>query len=95
MMTRKIHDDTAMAVIGEFFNVDHNDQKAMSTKMILGVVAKWDSYADELGSNAYALYNTLTDYITHKTYKEDTAATGLLFNQGRLERVLESNAVFA
>jgi hypothetical protein len=71
------------------------DQKAMSTKMIQSVISKWDSYADELGSNAYALYNTLTDYVTHKTYKEDTAATGLLFNQGRLERVLESNAVFA
>ena len=95
MMSRRITDDVAMEVIGQFFNIDHNDQKAMATKMILGVIGKWDSYADELGSNAYALYNTLTDYITHKTYKEDTAATGLLFNQGRLERVLESNAVFA
>lgn len=95
MMARKITDDTAMAVIGQFFNVDHMDQKAMATKTVLSVIGKWDSYANELGSNAYALYNTLTDYITHKTYKEDTAATGLLFNQGRLERVLESNEVFA
>jgi hypothetical protein len=95
MMARRINDDTAMAVIGEFFNVDHNDQKAMSTKMILSVIAKWDAYSNELGPNAYALYNALTDYVTHKTYKAETAATGLIFNQNRLERVLESNEVFA
>jgi hypothetical protein len=95
MMARRINNDTAMAVIGQFFNVDHNDQKAMSTKTVLTVVNKWDAYSNELGPNAYALYNALTDYVTHKTYKEDTAATGLIFNQGRLERVLESNEVFA
>lgn len=95
MMARRINDDTAMAVIGQFFNVDHNDQKAMSTKTVLTVVNKWDAYSNELGPNAYALYNALTDYVTHKTYKEDTAATGLIFNQGRLERVLETSEVFA
>ena len=94
-MARRINDDTAMAVIGQFFNVDHNDQKAMSTKTVLTVVNKWDAYSNELGPNAYALYNALTDYVTHKTYKEDTAATGLIFNQGRLERVLETSEVFA
>lgn len=95
MMSRRIDDNTAMAVIGEFFNVDHTDEKAMATKMIRGVVSSWDAYANELGRNAYALYNTLTDYVTHKTYKAETAATGLIFNQNRLERVLESNEVFA
>jgi hypothetical protein len=95
MMSRRVNDDLAMEVIGEFFGVDHTDEKAMATKMILGVIAKWDAYSNELGSNAYALYNTLTDYVTHKTYKAETAATGLIFNQNRLERVLESNEVFA
>lgn len=95
MMTRKIDDDTAMTVIGQFFNVDHNDQKAMATKTVQTVISKWDAYADELGRNAYALYNALTDYVTHKTYKENTAATGLIFNQSRLERVLETAEVFA
>jgi hypothetical protein len=95
MMSRRINDETAMQVIGEFFNVDHTDEKAMATKMIRSVISSWDAYSNELGPNAYALYNTLTDYVTHKTYKAETAATGLIFNQNRLERVLESNEVFA
>jgi IMP dehydrogenase len=94
MMARKINDTTAMEVIGQFFNVDHTDEKAMATKTIRGVVSKWDAYTNELGCNAYALYNTLTDYVTHKTYKEETAATGLIFNQNRLERVLVVNDAF-
>ena len=94
-MRRPVNDDTAMEVIAQFFGVDPADEKAMTTKSVLNLIGRWDAISDELGRNAYALYNAFTEYVTHKTYKAETAATGMLFNQNRLERVLESSEVFA
>ena len=95
LMTRKISEDVAMEVIAQFLGVDYTDQDAMNTPAVRAIAGRWDSYRDELGNNAYAIYNALTDYVSHKTYKEETHATGMVFNQGRLERVLEANPLFA
>jgi hypothetical protein len=94
LMARKIDDFTAVEVIAQFFGLDAEDDTCMDSGHAKVVLALWDSYKLELGSNAYALYNSFTDFISHKAYKSETAATGYLFNQSRLENVLENSAVF-
>lgn len=95
MMKTKITDSEAMQVIAEFFGLSDdeivNESKRASVQKM---VSLYDGYALEMGRNAYALYNCLTDFISHKTYKNETAATAMLFNQDRVTKILDTNAVF-
>ena len=55
----------------------------------------WEDYSDEMGANAYALYNSLTHFVTHKKRKNTSAAPAMLFNeQERLRRTVDKLKVF-
>lgn len=48
----------------------------------------FEAYKHEMGSNMYALYNAMTDYVSNKKYGPNTAAAAKLSNQQKLERTL-------
>ena len=52
-----------------------------------------ETYAREFGDNVYALYNALTDFVTHKQTK--TAANGRLNRENRLQKLMKNNRTFA
>ena len=95
MIKTNITDQEAMDVIAEFFGLRDDEPVAESKRVqVQKMVALYDGYAREMGRNAYALYNCLTDFISHKTYKNETAATAMIFNQDRVTKILDTNAVF-
>ena len=47
-----------------------------------------------MGRNAYALYNALSDYVTHREYKPETEAHSRMFHTNRMEAVIDSDQVF-
>ncbi len=51
-------------------------------------------YQDLMGRNAYALYNALSDYVTHREYKPETEAHSRMFHTNRMEAVIDSDQVF-
>jgi len=53
------------------------------------------TYSTEMGQNAWALYNAMTDFVSHRNYKEGTHAASLDFNREKLRATLSSAKVFA
>lgn len=59
------------------------------------LVELFDTYSKEMGRNAYALYNAMTDFTTHREYKADTHAAALLLNQQKVQRTVNTAKIFA
>lgn len=54
----------------------------------------FDAYAREMGSNAYALYNTFTDFITHRTRHKSAVASSRLIDENAFSAKVLSSALF-
>lgn len=91
MMQTKVTDMSAHRVILEFFNQE-DKENPFGNKNVQEVCVAWMAYKQELGSNAYALYNALTDWVTHKQSK--SGASGRINRERRLYSTLKSDAVF-
>ena len=95
MMARKVTLDEVMMVFADFSDGNNDDLelfgKRPQTQHLLNL---WTTYSTEMGNTVWALYNVLTDFISHKAYKAETKATGRLYNEGKLERIIESNPLF-
>lgn len=91
MMGTKISEGTAFAVITEFFGKEDLEDPFKNKDVAL-VNQLWKQYANEMGPNAYALYNSLTDWVSHKESK--TGASGRLVRERRLNKALDTVKVF-
>ena len=49
---------------------------------------RFDKYEQEMGKNAYALYNCLTDWITHRKRKEENGVASKVYDEEQLDKVL-------
>lgn len=55
------------------------------------ILASYDAYAREMGANAYAVYNTFTDFITHRTRHKTSVAKSRLYDENAFaSKVLDS-----
>lgn len=55
------------------------------------ILASYDAYAREMGANAYAVYNTFTDFITHRTRHKTSVAKSRLYDENAFaNKVLDS-----
>lgn len=82
-------------VLMNFLNLDINDDASRSNKRFLRLMETFSLYRFEMGQNVYALYNCLTDYVSHCSARNaDTAATNQMTNRRRLEKTLASEPIF-
>jgi len=93
LMGKEVHASSVPQLAAKFFRMEVKDLADYRpyTKLKLLV----DAYFTEMGSNAYALYNAFTDYITHKKRSPVAAATSQVFEETQLRHLLDSSKVFA
>ena len=96
MMAKKIQLSHADDVLLRFLNLNVNEESSRTNKRFLKISDTFQQYVKEMGMNAYALYNCLTDHVSHATPRnEDSAATHTFRNRRRLEKSLAKEVVFA
>jgi hypothetical protein len=98
MIERKVDREQLMRSLAIFLtgNSKVKDREAFTalptTSRILDL---FDMYSKEFGPNAYALYNALTDWVTHKKYTDRTKAGMLMLGQEKLENLMARSSLFA
>jgi hypothetical protein len=95
MMQRPVTPSEAEQVIAKFLMVDHTEEGWKELPKAAKVLGLWAGYKSEMGANAYALYNVLTDYLSHRVVREGSASSTGLYNEGRLIKLLDNSPVFA
>ena len=96
MMQSSVSMGKAEHVLMNFLNLDINEDASRSNKRFLRLMETYMQYASEMGQNAYALYNCLTDHVSHTASRnEDSLAVSTFRNRGKLEKILAKETVFA
>lgn len=91
LMQTPVVDSQVVAVILRFLEIS-DDTDFYSNKRYQRVWEIWRNYRAEMGRNAYALYNTLTDYVTHRPARNSNTAV-LSVAHGR-DRINQAMATF-
>jgi hypothetical protein len=87
LMARSVTDEEADAVFVKFLKLpEHRDID--NSRVVNSLHALFDKYATEMGRNTYALYNALTDYVTHRKRRKGTEASSLVYEEERLGKAL-------
>jgi len=96
MMFKRVEFATRHQVYKRFLNLDKKDPDDIANNSRLLKLMELDkAYTNEMGQTLWALYNVLTDYVSHKLVKgkaPNVNATRDL--RVRLEKTLESESVF-
>ena len=87
MMSKRVGDEIAAGVILKYFDKEDIEQLDKN-KNARQVFQNWKIYKMEMGDNLYALYNALTDYVTHKQSK--TGAAGRLIRERKMLKLLRN-----
>lgn len=95
LMTRKVNPNQVRHIFGEFLGLDLTDEANLKKPTVNQLETLWYAYSRELGANAYAVYNCLTDYVTHRKYNDNAAAQSYLRGQTKIEHVMDTNSMFA
>lgn len=98
MINRKVDREQVIRTFAAFLTgqakVDDRD-KFLSRPQVKHLFQMWEDYQIQMGTNAYALYNVLTDFVTHKERSEKSAPAMLLNDQDKLRKMMEKSRVFA
>ncbi len=86
---------------------DENDVRTLGSKLLnlptvqfdesragKRLLASYDAYAREMGANAYAVYNTFTDFITHRSRHKSAMASSRLIDENTFSAKVLSSALF-
>lgn len=96
LMARRIELTHAEDVLLKFLNLDVNADESRTNKRFLKLMDMFLQYSTEMGQNAYALYNVLTDHVTHHASRnEDSIAVSTFRNRRKLEKALTKEILFA
>lgn len=98
MLERKVDSERLKRAICIFLtgkSEPENRKEIVLTPIALKIIELFNTYSKEFGANAYALYNALTDYVTHKKYNERTKNGMLLLNEEKISMTLSQSALFA
>lgn len=96
MMANKIKLSEADDVLLRFLKLSTTEESSRTNKRFLKISDTFQQYVKEMGMNAYALYNCMTDYVSHSAPRnEDSAAVNALNHRRQLEKTLERETVFA
>lgn len=92
MTKRQVSEDEVKQFIAKFLKIEVKDLD--SSRIAKKLLSMWAAYAQEMGRNAYALYNTFTDFITHKKRLERAQADSFLWEEQRFSKLMDSNKLF-
>lgn len=98
MIDRKVDREQMLRSISVFLNGESKikDRAEFEKKpSVRKLIELYETYSVEMGANAYALYNAMTDFVSHKRRKPDTEAAALLLDQEKLSRAINRSKVFA
>ena len=99
MQNRKVDREQLLRSLAIFFTGQSkvDDREAFLAKPTVSkLVGLFETYSKEFGTNALALYNAMTDYVTHAKYNGRTKAGMLLLNEEKLaETMNRQKAAFA
>lgn len=87
LLNRKVTDEEIQMTFIKFLGYKGEDLLDKS-RMLVALRGIFDRYATEMGKNAYALYNALTDYVTHRQRRKGTEASSLVKEEEKLGNVL-------
>lgn len=88
LMQTRVSDAQVISVLLHFLELTP-DSEFQSNKRYQRVWEIWRGYRAEMGSNAYALYNTMTDYVTHrKPRNADTAVRAMANGRERINKAM-------
>lgn len=97
MMGRKVDNEQLLRSIAIFLTgkskIEHRED-FLKLPTVRKLIELYSGYSKEMGENAYALYNAFTDFVTHKKYRDETAAAALLTNQEKLRETLNRSKLF-
>lgn len=97
MYSRKIDNEQLLRSIAVFLTgaTKIDDREAFTSKpSVKRLVELFETYSAEMGRNAYALYNAMTDFVTHRKYREDSGAAALFKNEQRLSDTIARQKIF-
>lgn len=97
MLDRKVDNEQALRSIAIFLTGKskiEDRESFVKLPTVRHLLEMFETYSTEMGANAYALYNALTDFVTHKKYKADTHAAALLTAQEQLREVINRQKIF-
>lgn len=97
MINRKVDKEQLMRSIAIFITGKSkvDDTEAFAKKAaVVDIVRLFDVYTKEFGANALALYNAMTDHITHREYNSRTKAGMLLLNEEKLSDTINRTKLF-
>ena len=86
MMKTPVKQTVAQSVFTEFLGMKEFDAE---TKNMSTLLKSYDEYSRDLGHNVYAVYNTLTDFVTHRKPRSSTTEfSSKNFYSNKMEKVL-------
>jgi hypothetical protein len=93
MMQQYVSGEHAAEVFKKFLyleNYDFTNLVNKPNKRFELCMSMWNAYSQEFGSNAYALYNVLTDYVS----RSDLSAAGEIRERNHVAKLLDTEAAF-
>lgn len=96
MMARPVSDQEVKQVLIKFLEIRNKDDEALlKNSRFESALRLYATYSREMGKNAYALYNAMTDYISHKAPRsEQTALVNATDKMRNMAKLLDSEPVF-
>jgi Domain of unknown function (DUF932) len=94
MMQRSVGTNEVEQVFAQFLLLDQTDEGWDEAPKFVKLMNIWDGYKREMGANAYALYNSLTDYITHRKSQPGSVASTRVYDERKLMKLLDHSPVF-
>jgi hypothetical protein len=88
MMQQLVSTDHARQVLAKFLYLD--DYQDENNKRLQMCMDLWRQYSSEMGGNAYALYNVMTDYVTTNS----KSAAGKMRERNHVAKLLDTEAAF-
>jgi hypothetical protein len=88
MMRQMVSTDHVRQVLAKFLYID--DYADENNKRLQMCMDLWRQYSSEMGNNAYALYNVMTDYVTTNS----KSATGKMRERNHVAKLLDTEAAF-
>ena len=90
MMQQYVSGDHAGEVFKRFLYLEDHDFDGKPNKRFELCTGLWYAYVREFGSNAYALYNVLTEYVS----RSNLSAAGEIRERNHVAKMLDTEAAF-
>lgn len=92
LMQTPVTEEDVVAVICATLNIKTDDY--LESRVAANLRNTAEGYLVEMGRNAYALYNAVTDYVSHRKVNKDTRAAVFIRDEMRVNKMIEKMPIF-